>query len=1567
MDTRIGQNQPRAQCEHYGRTAGLWIAASVAVGLVLSAPAAQPQHEAIYFGKSADLVKRLTERIGTFGVTCHGVLLAESAAAVDKAELAKRLDEVQLVLSGQYIGDTLNVVLADQDVQAAFSRFLTRGGTLFFDYNGLPGGGACRTYLEQIGVIAPTAADWDGVQHYWSAILPAGPVHPLLASPNRFEPGELPIRGFAYWTDVSEQQTALLRPNIAPDAAGLVLQQNVLGKGTVVFNRAFSIWRSSIEEPDTPDARLVANLMFGVFGTAATTPTSSEAAPIGQRHAVWDRFDRRAVNRAWAAELAGKPWWHEAWRKRVPMLVHEPIGQRRFQATVSVLWPAPEGTGLSSVQVVTPYGEALPTQALAAQDGRIEVLFFVDELAPYEHVPLFLYHDGGQTEALRAPVTDVAAAAVGSERWERNYRLENESIVVELARDGAVLRSIRAKGGCGRNQVPNFGKTMGQGSSRFGPTDPCESNIVDTGPLRVGVEYRGEGWRFRCWLYRASSLLHFEGTRDTGTEAGSWQYRIWLPGGDGVNDSFLYETDDGVYEIALTADTYHPFKVNFLAMMKEGWYAAQDTVQGETVGEFFDREDVRSLKVSEHFQGNRWQTAYSLGSDPVGGALICVKGGWRDVRDAYIAWKNPPEVLVGSVQARDDVPPAKVPEWGRDSIRIIPYSYKWYEATRMWGGTPAEVARAVVSEVLRIGANYVNISGGSGTPIWASRWRKDTRYHAADWLMLEPLVDEAHRRGVGVRLALHGMPVYCTPEGEKPCIVRDHDLHMAAYREIAGLGLDAFCPLCEPVPPIQSEAANRRFQAEYGKPFQGLSGDILGALASAQAVDELRFRTTVLREYIRDMCEVFSSVDPGVITAVSASPNNLGKLNNFYDFEGLHGHIDSPSMDLYGTQPAFLRYWIAYLRGLGANGALPRKAVHCWTGCSRDRDEARLNQYLHLLFGDPYPMFFTYTGYKNHPEMWEEIRNCYRFMDYTGFGRSLVQSPPMKFVAVYRDRGAFIDSVKRREAVAGGVGGTTAYTRRVSERLLMANVPTDMVLTQDLSADALRAYSFVFIPSDPVLSDADVQQFRLYAENGGHLVVEGECLRNGMLAELAGVRPSGAAQLGGQDVLFRGKTVRYRGRVVALALADDVEVLATMGGAPAMVRRTVGSGSVISIGAETVSNELVRELLLSVGPLPVGLPADAERSLIVNVFSDEAPFTVGVYNRLNDRVDTELTLSLPLGPGTEHRVLDLSTGELRPLQGQGLMLALEPREVRFLVVGAADGVRLPELAALATGGTHSRRAGMAFLRIRDVAASTASAPARVKEEGKVYVGIFRGEGSRRDRPFAKGAVAIHRALSDRRDLVVEHLPDLSTARLAQCDVVIIPNMGHPGTPTNLNADWQRAVRAFVDSGGGVLVCQHAVGMESYFPALFPDVATVKNYVPLREMEVVESHPVASGESLRRRYPRQAENPAFSEQFEVSRMQPGDVFTAGFNDYDCLIPGPRGKTVVRSVRDTQQGLGDDPVVVVGQVGKGRVVLSGMTLGYTLFCTDGEWVGPFDELTEGEGKLLTNSVFWLADRE
>jgi len=76
-----------------------------------------------------------------------------------------------------------------------------------------------------------------------------------------------------------------------------------------------------------------------------------------------------------------------------------------------------------------------------------------------------------------------------------------------------------------------------------------------------------------------------------------------------------------------------------------------------------------------------------------------------------------------------------------------------------------------------------------------------------------------------------------------------------------------------------------------------------------------------------------------------------------------------------------------------------------------------------------------------------------------------------------------------------------------------------------------------------------------------------------------------------------------------------------------------------------------------------------------------------------------------------------------------------------------------------------------------------------------------------------------------------------------------------------------------------------------------------------------------------------------------------------------VPGTSGQTVVKSA--VRGNLGGDAVVVAGRAGKGKGVLSGMSIGCRSMKVEDKY--SFEEhVTPGELAVLVNSVFWLAER-
>lgn len=150
--------------------------------------------------------------------------------------------------------------------------------------------------------------------------------------------------------------------------------------------------------------------------------------------------------------------------------------------------------------------------------------------------------------------------------------------------------------------------------------------------------------------------------------------------------------------------------------------------------------------------------------------------------------------------------------------------------------------------------------------------------------------------------------------------------------------------------------------------------------------------------------------------------------------------------------------------------------------------------------------------------------------------------------------------------------------------------------------DDLAAYPFVVAPAYQLVDDALVRKWRLYVENGGHLVLTcrtGQKDARGQLPEApwaAGVADLVGARVRGFDTLPEGvigtvrrgsQTHEWSTWADLLEPAPGTEVLARYGdqfyaGAAATVRRSLGRGSVTYVGVETADGTLERELVREV-------------------------------------------------------------------------------------------------------------------------------------------------------------------------------------------------------------------------------------------------------------------------------------------------------------------------------------------------------------------------------------------------
>jgi len=215
---------------------------------------------------------------------------------------------------------------------------------------------------------------------------------------------------------------------------------------------------------------------------------------------------------------------------------------------------------------------------------------------------------------------------------------------------------------------------------------------------------------------------------------------------------------------------------------------------------------------------------------------------------------------------------------------------------------------------------------------------------------------------------------------------------------------------------------------------------------------------------------------------------------------------------------------------------------------------------------------------------------------------------------------------------------------------------------------------------------------------------------------------------------------------------------------------------------------------------------------------------------------------------------------------------------------------------------------------------TTSAAAPVQTTLPLRIGVARGLAD------AKLIACLNRQPGIKAFILYNYQPDT----LTECDALIFPQKER--SPLRLIRGLP-AIRRWVEQGGGVMFLHDAVGYRRN-PAVFPEVGAGIEHAKLHTVQIATNHPVTAG------------------------LAASQSFTPGFQyDHIAIHVGEQGKTVVKNEKG-------QPVMVVGEIGQGRVVLNGMLTGRKGGSDDG--AGTDTEPEGDELKVLLNAVQWLGNR-
>ena len=171
---------------------------------------------------------------------------------------------------------------------------------------------------------------------------------------------------------------------------------------------------------------------------------------------------------------------------------------------------------------------------------------------------------------------------------------------------------------------------------------------------------------------------------------------------------------------------------------------------------------------------------------------------------------------------------------------------------------------------------------------------------------------------------------------------------------------------------------------------------------------------------------------------------------------------------------------------------------------------------------------------------------------------------------------------------------------------------------------------------------------------------------------------------------------------------------------------------------------------------------------------------------------------------------------------------------------------------------------------------------------------------------------------------VEPLSSPNKAMIETCQVVVLPSLKRDERGQRMSNSLMDTFSDYVRGGGGLILTAALgeMGLDRY-----PNICKFKRHSGDRDFlpwMVVDEHPVTQG-------------------IEMSKELPGTGFCV---EYEL---GPKGVAVARSAQ------GGDPVVVIGEFDKGRLLVCGMIIGIT---PDSKEIAPTGE----QGLLLENAVRW-----
>ncbi|HOR98030.1 MAG TPA: hypothetical protein PLZ74_06620 [Kiritimatiellia bacterium] len=868
------------------------------------------------------------------------------------------------------------------------------------------------------------------------------------------------------------------------------------------------------------------------------------------------------TNKAYLTSMTERPWWNDAWQKRVPLLVSGQADEKDDKVIVDAIVDLGEKVEPKEVRVVTPWETVVPCVCEKAEGSKVRLLFKTT-LRQHENKPFLVYfgNPAAQAEKISADVT--------LETDEHTFRIRNGVLDVVFDRrhvTEGLIRSLRILGSNCRTVF--FDRATGYAKAGF-VFHPNATNSWDKGTVTADNALV-KSIRFECADSTLTFTLYAEQPRI------DWSYEIhrgdeasirmnWGLGTGSAFDDFFYCGKNGKIltqraGLDHVTDSMTNPEGRFEDWLGEGWYAIGERRMGDIAGLAFDVTAAGRLGYDSYYgvsAGLKLRHKLERGEKAAGsGAVVATLGDVNDYRRICKRIAKPVIVSVGAVQAKV-AKPYRIPRLDRDFCfdHNVGYGY----------GGDSGTAEPLMKD-----------------PAWADRICERLRSYGSTavclmgypWWMM-PIEDKAlYDRLIAAQTSgafEDWVPKRKSPSWEEMKGRGQEILAFTKAIHAKGMGVHTWCGFV----PGWSSKANGHFMKEindlsvdmmslrvkcgqdcgYSNAIEGegvaLPSDLVKKNGGSpnywswenpqEAFDKFDFQHGLMRDFYTK----FKKLHPDIPVFLWNSENGEYSREKFMSED--EGYFDTMVVEMLPHAGFPHTKHVSKRMRSHFNNRVGHTVWHHYYIMNPKTTER--------IYQIEWPFVCGVNGFSQENlsyetkdlEMSEVTADFFRFAEYTCLGDKVARMAPVKNVGVYRDPKMFrADVLKKRLDKPYGAG--SQQDGRVRSFSEIKNFAYDVIGPKFFTAKDLAQYRVVYVPEDEVLAEGEAKELLAYAEQGGNAVFEGE-LSDGAKKVFGELEDAKVKTLGKGKVLwFKDVRTDRLAKRDAKAIAEMRKTIADLGG-----------------------------------------------------------------------------------------------------------------------------------------------------------------------------------------------------------------------------------------------------------------------------------------------------------------------------------------------------------------------------------------------------------------------------------